>query len=259
MERVRAFFIHATCGLRLAKNGLCRRGVVGLVNPIFLDKKEVYVGLSIKPTIVREIFMNNEIDVLLEEKKENLMLEIANLELDAKIGKDRHFIASDRKNLYRIYLGLISVIGTAVIASQAIRDFFNAIKIITPHQTLAISLISLIVGVSTAILGFLGLEKQVAHHRFVGNLYIEVARKASRLMYDLATISGENDLNRVRKKFAKLLNKYLEINKEGESCPTSNKDSKKAFSQNKEGKEKLKPAIRNKKATFLNLNSVDKK
>ena len=57
--------------------------------------------------------MNNEIDVLLKEKKENLMLEIANLELDAKIGKDRHFIASDRKNLYRIILGLISVIGTA--------------------------------------------------------------------------------------------------------------------------------------------------
>ena len=66
-------------------------------------------------------------------------------------------------------------------------------------------------------------------------------------------------MNRVRKKFAKLLNKYLEINKEGESCPTSNKDSKKAFSQNTEGKKKLKPAIRNKKDTFLNLNSVDEK
>lgn len=197
--------------------------------------------------------MENE----LSKKKEHLMLEIANLELDSKIGKDRHFIAANRKNLCRITLGLISVIGTAVIASQALRDFFTAIKIITEYQTLVTSIISLIVGVSTAILGFLGLEKQVAQHRFVGNMYIEVARKSNSLLHVLATISNEEDLQKIKRKFKKLLNQYLEINKEGEGCPTSNKDSDKAFKQNEKERAKLKKALKDKKAKLLNIHESE--
>ncbi|HBO7078033.1 TPA: SLATT domain-containing protein, partial [Pseudomonas aeruginosa] len=123
-------------------------------------------------------------DVVREDADYNrfLILELANLELDSKIGKDRHFIAADRKNNRRIVLGLFSVIGTAVIASKAIKDVFQAVPQISEYETIFISVVSLLVGVSTAILGFLGLEKQVAQHRFVGNMYIEVARKARALI-----------------------------------------------------------------------------
>lgn len=86
------------------------------------------------------------------------------------------------ENAARIKLGLFSVIGTAIIASKAIKEVFQAVPYISTYEALFISVVSLLVGVSTAILGFLGLEKQVSQHRLVGNMYIEVARKSRRLI-----------------------------------------------------------------------------
>lgn len=62
----------------------------------------------------------------MNEKK---IIEIANLENDCKIGKDRHFIAADRKNKWRIYLGLFAVVGSAVISSgigKSILELLNS-------------------------------------------------------------------------------------------------------------------------------------
>lgn len=175
------------------------------------------------------------------ERNGYLLLELANLEVDSKIGKDRHFIAADRKNIRRIALGLFSVIGTAIIASKAIKDVFQAIPPISGYEALFISTISLLVGVSTAILGFLGLEKQVSQHRLVGNMYIEVSRKARRLINRLH--EGEA-VDTVKKEFQTILAEYLNINKEGESCPTSKKDSIKSLSQNNSSRAKIKGEIK---------------
>jgi hypothetical protein len=175
------------------------------------------------------------------ERNRYLLLELANLEVDSKIGKDRHFIAADRKNIRRIALGLFSVIGTAIIASKAIKDVFQAIPPISGYEALFISTISLLVGVSSAILGFLGLEKQVSQHRLVGNMYIEVSRKARRLINRLH--EGEA-VDTVKKEFQTILAEYLNINKEGESCPTSKKDSIKSLSQNNSSRAKIKGEIK---------------
>lgn len=182
-------------------------------------------------------------DVVREDADYNrfLILELANLELDSKIGKDRHFIAADRKNNRRIVLGLFSVIGTAVIASKAIKDVFQAVPQISEYETIFISVVSLLVGVSTAILGFLGLEKQVAQHRFVGNMYIEVARKARALISRLQ--EGESS-ETIRSELNNIMGVYLNVNKEGESCPTSKKDSIKSLAQNSGSRQKIKNEIK---------------
>lgn len=189
------------------------------------------------------------------DRNKYLLLELANLEVDSKIGKDRHFIAADRKNIRRIALGLFSVIGTAIIASKAIKDVFQAITPISGYEALFISTISLLVGVSTAILGFLGLEKQVSQHRLVGNMYIEVSRKARRLINRLH--EGEA-VDTVKSEFQTILTEYLSINKEGESCPTSKKDSIKSLNQNSSSRGKIKGEIKKQDDQAMQLTSPPK-
>ncbi len=172
---------------------------------------------------------------------QNLFLEIANLEIDAKIGKDRHFSAATRKNNLRIALGLFSVSGTAIIASKAIKDLFSAFPLISPYETILISVISLLVGLSTAVLGFLGLEKQVEQHRRAGNLYIEIARKSRRLINKLR---DTQDKEAVTTDLDKLLSEYISINKETESCPTSPKDSISSIEQNAQSRKIIKDKIK---------------
>lgn len=175
------------------------------------------------------------------------LIEIANLEIDCKIGKDRHFIAADRKNKLRIFLGIFAVIGSAVIASGIGETFLKLLGEFLPHDSNKSTvfleflghILPLLVGVSTAIIGFLGLEKQTAQHRFVGNAYIEIARKSRSI---LNSITANNTAEK-ESEYSALMEKYLEINKEGEACPTNDNDSKKAMSMNSKKRQAIKAKI----------------
>lgn len=174
------------------------------------------------------------------------LVEIANLEIDCKIGKDRHFIAADRKNKWRIYLGIFAVIGSAIIASgigSSLIKFLDSYFSSTPSWSNLSAVLShifpLLVGISTSIIGFLGLEKQTAQHRYVGNAYIDIARKSRSI---LNSITPEN-YNEKIKDFDGLVAKYSEINKDGETSPTNNTDSKKAMAMNKKNRALIKGKI----------------
>jgi hypothetical protein len=185
------------------------------------------------------------------EKKQLRLLEIANLEVDSKIGKDRHFIAAGRKNAFKTALGLVSVIGAALIASAAFKEALPLMGLADPQQKLAFSILSVLVGLSTAVLGFFGLEKQVTQHRIVGNRYIEVARKSRSLINE---ILENGDKPEHGEQFEKLLSEYLEVNREGESCPTSEKDSKKSMRLNAEARRKIKTQIKRRENEALGTN-----
>lgn len=185
------------------------------------------------------------------EKYQLRLLEIANLEVDSKIGKDRHFIAADRKNFIKIILGLASVIGAALIASAAFKEALPLIGLADPQQKVAFSVLSVLVSLSTAVLGFFGLEKQVAQHRIVGNRYIEVARKSRNLINQI--VEQEYKLEH-SERFKELLNEYLEVNREGESCPTSARDSKQSMRLNAEARQKIKAQIKHRENAALGTN-----
>lgn len=189
------------------------------------------------------------------ENKQLKMLELANLEIDSKIGKDRHFSAADRKDRLKTLLGLLSVIGTALIASKAFRDMFLTISAIKDYENLTISFISLLVGVSTAVLGFFGLEKQISQHRVVGNKYIEVARKSRRLLNKMIE---DIDGKEFEDEFSKLLAEYLNVNREGESCPTSDKDSQRSIKLNAAGRAKIKAQIKKSDDAALGIEHTEK-
>ncbi|WP_341889377.1 SLATT domain-containing protein [Variovorax sp. YR752] len=183
------------------------------------------------------------------------MLEVANLEVDSKIGKDRHFIAADRKNVYKILLGLSSVIGTALIASAAFKEALPLINLNADQQKLAFSALSVFVGLSTAVLSFFGLEKQITQHRIVGNRYIEVARKSRRL---LNTMIEDLADEKFEERFNSLLVEYLEVNRDGESCPTSRKDSKRSADLNASARGNIKAQIKKSDGHALGIESTDR-
>lgn len=179
----------------------------------------------------------------MENKK---LIEMANLEVDCKIGKDRHFIAADRKNRYRIALGLFAVIGSAIISSGVGDNALSLVGMYIQNKDIwkgwsdVIShILPLLVGISTAILGFLGLEKQTAQHRYVGNSYIEISRKTRSI---INSITNDNFIEK-SKGFDALVEKYLEANKEGESCPTNDRDNDRAMSMNSARRSSIKKKI----------------
>lgn len=184
------------------------------------------------------------------------LLEIANLEVDCRIGKARHLIAADRKDRWRIYLGLFAVIGSAVISSGIGQgalvlgeiyagkgDLYNAWAGTLRH------ILPLLVGISTAVIGFLGLEKQTTQHRAVGNAYIDIARKARSI---LNTIDATNYAAKLVE-YDRLLVRYLEVNKEGESCPTNDNDSLKALSMNSGRRSAIKQKIADNENVHLGI------
>ncbi|HEJ7642253.1 TPA: SLATT domain-containing protein [Klebsiella oxytoca] len=188
----------------------------------------------------------------MNEKK---IIEIANLENDCKIGKDRHFIAADRKNKWRIYLGLFAVVGSAIISSGVGKSILSLLDAYIKSENWAFwdatlsHILPLLVGISTAIIGFLGLEKQTAQHRYVGNAYIEISRKARSILNEINKVNFEEKI----KEYEPLLEKYLEINKEGESCPTNNKDSFKAMSMNANRRNAIKGKITELEKDIINF------
>jgi hypothetical protein len=190
------------------------------------------------------------------EKNKLRLLEIANLEVDSKIGKDRHFIAADRKNFTKTILGLVSVIGAALIASAAFKEALPVLGLADQQQKLAFSVLSVLVSISTAVLGFFGLEKQVAQHRVVGNRYIEVARKSRNLINQIVD-NGDN--TEYGDRFKEILSEYLEVNREGESCPTSSKDSKRSIRLNAEARQKIKEGIKSRENEIFGTNGEKSK
>jgi len=174
------------------------------------------------------------------------LLEIANLEVDCRIGKARHLIAADRKNKWRIYLGLFAVVGSAVISSGIgqgsllLGELYIGKGLLFDAWTGTLKhILPLLVGISTAVIGFLGLEKQTTQHRAVGNAYIEIARKARSI---LNCIDTQNCTAKLAE-YERLLARYLEVNKEGESCPTNDRDSQKALDMNADRRSALKRKV----------------
>lgn len=188
----------------------------------------------------------------MNEKK---IIEIANLENDCKIGKDRHFIAADRKNKWRIYLGLFAVVGSAIISSGIGKSILSLLDAYIKSENWAFwdatlsHILPLLVGISTAIIGFLGLEKQTAQHRYVGNAYIEISRKARSILNEINKVNFDQKI----KEYEPLLEKYLEINKEGESCPTNSKDSFKAMNMNANRRNAIKGKITELEKDIINF------
>lgn len=165
---------------------------------------------------------------------------ILKLELDSKIGKDRHFVAAEKKQRNITVLGLVSVIGSAIIASNALSEILSLTNWISLKPAIT-AVIALIVSISTATLGFLKLDKQVAKHREVGNKYIEISRESLILLHKMYDDINYKDYET---EYVMLFNKYIEANKEGENAPTTKSDSTRSMELNEKQKRRVKSILK---------------
>ena len=181
------------------------------------------------------------------------LLEAATLEVNCKIGKDRHFFAASRKDWWKIRLGLIAVVGTALISSSlgtALRKVL-AVYMQVEYIDLLAAAAPVFVGICTATVGFLGLEKQAAQHKFIGNAYVEIERKVRSLINSAP--QDEPLTEDWIRAFTALTERYLAVNTEGEACPTSEVDGKRAIENNSKRHKALKEKVREIDITLLGV------
>lgn len=177
---------------------------------------------------------------------------IEELRVDSKIGKSKHFAASDRKLLWHRLCGVPVIlanlfVGIVLVSVQGT----NGTPIsVTPQEQLAsavtkkedaakaapflasegLSLLSIFLAFGAASLSgvqtFFNFHKASEGHRAIGNRYVHVSRQCKSLQQKHRDIpfSAEN----IWIEYSKLYDEYHQINTEAESFPTSPGDLKKA-------------------------------
>jgi hypothetical protein len=106
-----------------------------------------------------------------------LLFQLRELACDAKIGKDRHFIAADRKQDIGKRVGLWVVIINVSIGST----FFSSFKSLLDPQVIT-SAFSFLAAALAGIGTYFNFSKDVENHRKVGNLYLSISRRTNDLL-----------------------------------------------------------------------------
>ncbi|PWJ40998.1 SLATT domain-containing protein [Sediminitomix flava] len=162
----------------------------------------------------------------------NTLLDLQLLQCDAKISKDKHFTAAERKSSYNKKLGVSVILINVLIGSTLIEYFPEGFG-----KQLFISAISFFAASFAAIQTFFNFSKDVENHRKIGNGYLEVVREIDRLIASF--YDGLTSEKSIQNSHDKLIQKYFKINKEAEVCPNAPSDYQKAFKKNKDTKESL--------------------
>ncbi|GAA4823841.1 SLATT domain-containing protein [Algivirga pacifica] len=160
----------------------------------------------------------------------NLEILIKELQCDARLNKDMHFHAAERKNSANKYMGITVVLINVIIGSSLIELMREDI-----FRKALVSVISFVAAAMAAIQTFFNYSKDIENHRKIGNMYLELAREADNLLGKLFDdFISEKE---ARNGYDALLKKYHSINKEGEMALPSKKDFEQAFAKNKDAKD----------------------
>ena len=176
---------------------------------------------------------------------------IEELRVDSKIGKSKHFAASDRKLLWHrlcgvpvilanLFVGIVLVSiqgtnGTPTFAApqEQVAPVTKKEEAVKAEPLLAsegLSLLSIFLAFGAASLSgvqtFFNFHKASEGHRAIGNRYVHVSRQCKSLQQNHRDIpfTAEN----IWIEYSNLYDEYHQINTEAESFPTSPSDLKKA-------------------------------
>jgi hypothetical protein len=139
---------------------------------------------------------------------------------DAKIGKNKHFNASDRKLKYHYYCGvpvvLINIFIGTVIVSLLLEDQ-------PPSWAGELTMVLAFTAASLSALQTLfNFHKVAEGHRTIGNRYLDLSRKCKHYIRKQQDIELPTD--ELWQKAENLRKEYSEINAEAEAFPTNKKD-----------------------------------
>ncbi|CAE6506189.1 conserved hypothetical protein [Nitrosomonas nitrosa] len=175
---------------------------------------------------------------------------IEELRIDSKIGKSKHFSASDRKMFWHRFFGipvivanlfvgivLVNLQGTTAtnnampfenVRSNVISSSDNSALPLLANEYLSLLSIFLAFGAASlsGIQTFFNFHKAAEGHRAIGNRYVHVSRQCKALQQKHRDIPFTPE--EIWKEYGKLYVEYNHINIEAESFPTNLSDLKKA-------------------------------
>lgn len=179
---------------------------------------------------------------------------IEELRVDAKLGKGKHFAASDRKLLWHrlcgvpvilanLFVGivLLNLQGQASSAAAPLPALSASAPVATHDATAtgalraflssdALALLSVVLAFSAASLSgvqtFFNFYKSFEGHRAIGNRYTHLSRQCKALQQKHRDLPF--DAKSFWEHYDKLITEYNQINIDGEAFPTSSSDLKKA-------------------------------
>jgi len=153
-----------------------------------------------------------------------IMKELEELRIDARLGKDKHFSAADRTKYLNMTFGLPVIIINVLLGSV----FFTAVFEESFRSTMG-PILAFLAAALGAVHTFFNFHKSMEAHRAVGNRYIEISRRCR------ALIRGYQD-ELVTKTAAweqlnELLANYHALNKEAEAFPPTRRDFQRALTK----------------------------
>lgn len=139
---------------------------------------------------------------------------------DAKLGKNKHFNASERKLKYHFYCGvpvvLINVfIGTVIIFLLSARGDSWWVSLVAAVLAFAAASLS-------ALQTLFNFHKVSEGHRAIGNRYLNVSRRCKKTLQ--MHQDRAYDIDALWAVVGEIESEYKEINSEAESFPTNLKD-----------------------------------
>ena len=158
-----------------------------------------------------------------EAKNRFTIEEAEKLRVDALYGKKKHYNASDRKRCYHSALGVTQIVLNVLLGSY----LFGMGSIAYPDSlNIVVAILALVSATAAALQTFYNFERQAELHRSIGTRYLAVAKECSRIIayHRDAAISA----TALREQLEQLAVTCDQINADGEKCPTSKRDYRKA-------------------------------
>lgn len=183
-----------------------------------------------------------------ESRINGALTAIDELRIDSKIGKSKHFSASDRKMFWHRLFGvpviianlfvgivLVNLQGTSVskgeVAPTSLETSSNSQQIPwLAHEWLSLGTILLAFSAASlsGVQTFFNFHKASEGHRAIGNRYVHISRQCKAVQQKHRDIPYSPEL--IWQEYEKLYLEYNQINTEAESFTTSPADLKKAKS-----------------------------
>lgn len=150
---------------------------------------------------------------------DNTIKLIEKIRADATIGKKKHFNAADRKEKYSQIIGLLIAI-ISLFASSAL--FYSIVQTKTAYGEIVSFALVLLTMILSWFQIYFNWQREAYGHRRVANKYLELAKKCTKILSYI-----EDDImpsEGIMKEVDIISSTISEINKDGDSHPTNNKD-----------------------------------
>lgn len=160
---------------------------------------------------------------------ERVLEQIEELRKDAKLSKDRHFAAAERKLVYHKLCGW-AVLVLEIIIVVILIDVLVSHPELTWLKIIAL-LAAAVAGSLSATQNFFDFHKVSSGHRDVANRYLEISKRCKRLLgrhADLRISATE-----LWEEFKKIDADYDTLNRESEAFPTAKADYKQALDKSR--------------------------